>query len=117
MNEITNNIYNELYKIHYHKEDGLEPLVNLNEAIKIIDKILSNQVQAVVKPDACGHWQTEKPIKPCLFVARYNAKDPHPSLVYAGYDEGILCVADTEENFISTMGEYADCEYFIIEYI
>lgn len=66
--------------------------------------------------EAKPKWQYTKPNKPCLFVARYNEKDGHPSLHYAVYDGGVLCVADIEDNFVSTMEEYADCQYFIIEY-
>lgn len=77
----------------------------------------NSDVEARVKTDACGHWSLTKPDKPCLFIARYNKIDKHPSFHYAVYDGDILCVTDIEENFSFTMEEMIDCEYFIIEYI
>lgn len=65
--------------------------------------------------EAKPKWIKTKPDKPCLFVARYNKKDEHPDLYYAVYDEGILCVTDTYQNYNCTMEEFADCEFCIIE--
>lgn len=65
-----------------------------------------------------GQWQKEKPTKPCLFVHRYNEKDDKPGLQYAVMDCDVLCVTDIELNeFVSTMDEFADGEFFIIQFI
>lgn len=81
-------------------------------------RLTSQPLEAEVKPDACDCWQKEKPNRPCLFVHRYNREDKKPTLQYAVIDIHTLVVTDTELNkFTSTMEEYADGEFFIIEYI
>lgn len=74
------------------------------------------QVQARVKPDACGEWQKEKPSKPCYFIHRYNRKDNKPSLFEAVIDGGVLVVANIQDDeFVETMEDFADGDFFIIE--
>jgi len=40
MKDLITEIYEELYKIHYHQSGEIEPVVNLNEAIKVVQMIL-----------------------------------------------------------------------------
>ena len=40
MKDLITEIYEELYKIHYHQAGEIEPVVNLNEAIKVAQMIL-----------------------------------------------------------------------------
>lgn len=78
---------------------------------------ISNQVQAGVKPDACGKWQYTKPEKPCYFIHRYTRKENKPDLYDAYIDGGILSVANIQDDeFICTMEEFADGDFYIVEY-
>lgn len=62
-----------------------------------------------------GHWQKEKPEKECYFVYRDNKEDNYPGLYEAKLDENILCVFNIQDDeFIYTMEEMADGEFFII---
>ena len=89
-----------------------------NMKILELPELKAIQMQAEVKPDACDRWQKEKPNRPCLFVHRYNNKDKKPTLQYAVIDCNVLIVTDIELNeFTSTMEEFADGEFFIIDYI
>ena len=40
MKDLITEIYEELHKIHYHQSGEIEPVVNLNEAIKVVQMIL-----------------------------------------------------------------------------
>jgi hypothetical protein len=40
MKDLITEIYEELHKIHYHQSGEIEPVVNLNEAIKVAQMIL-----------------------------------------------------------------------------
>lgn len=88
--------------------------------VKEIQELRDNKsipLVAGVKTDACGKWQKERPAKPCLFIHRYNDKDEKPGLQLAVLDCDILCVTDVEYNeFISTMDDFADGEFYIVEY-
>lgn len=92
-----------------------------SEKIKIVKSKISkdgkrSRVQAIVKPDACGEWQKEKPNKPCYFIHRYNRKDNNPSLFEAVMDGGVLVVANIQDDeFVETMEDFADGDFFIIE--
>jgi hypothetical protein len=75
------------------------------------------QAEVLVSPDACGKWQKEKPTKPCYFIHRYNKEDNEPDLFDAIMDSGILCVANIQDNaFVETMENFADGEFYIVEY-
>lgn len=90
---------------------------DFREGIKWVLEQQAIQMQAAVKPDACGKWQKEKPNKPCLMVVKKIGLDnPEYQLFELKYYEGYLAVIcdDGEE-----WGDY-DClqalEYYIIEY-
>jgi len=73
-------------------------------------------MQLPVKPDACGEWQKEKPNKPCYFIHRYNREDNKPSLFEAVMDGGVLVVASIQDDeFVETMEDFSDGDFFIIE--
>lgn len=80
-------------------------------------KYLSRPMDAVVKPDACGEWQKEKPSKPCLMVVKKCGLDNlEYQLFELQYYQGYLAVIcdDGEE-----WGDYDSLqalEYFVIEY-
>lgn len=42
--KLIQEIYEELYRIHYHHSDEVEPVINLNEAIRIIKEILNKKI-------------------------------------------------------------------------
>lgn len=81
---------------------------------ELIDKN-SNRLEKLVKQAACG-WQKKKPDKECYFVHRYKKEDNYPDLYEAKFDNNILCVFNIQDDeFIYTMEEMADGEFFIIE--
>lgn len=75
---------------------------------------------AVVKTDACDNWQKEKPTEPCLFVYRDNVKDNDPQLYDAildrDEDKTLIVVNIQDDEFVSTMEEFADGEYLLIKH-
>ena len=82
-------------------------------------KATIEQIEELVEGISIMKWQKGKPTEPCLFVCREN-KDEVPSLHYAYYDSGVLCMfaADEDMSFSMTMDEfYDDGEYFIVEKI
>jgi hypothetical protein len=101
----------------------LHASLNKNCAIKQImyleNKLAIGQglVDAEVKQAACGKWQREKPTKPCYFIHRYNKQDDKPDLFDAILDNGILCVANIQDDaFVEAMENFADGEFYIVEY-
>lgn len=84
----------------------------------ILNYIQAIQVEAIVKPVACGQWQKTKPDKPCYFIHRYKRNDNKPDLLDAILDENILCVTNIQDDeFVCTMEEFVDDgEFHIVEY-
>ena len=82
-----------------------------------LPEIKGGRVGAVVKSDACGKWQKEKPNKPCLMVVKKCGLDNlEYQLFELQYYQGYLAVIcdDGEE-----WGDYDSLqalEYFVIEY-
>jgi hypothetical protein len=93
----------------YLTEDGKQFLLSQADT-------KANPLKPLVSQAACGHWQKGKPKKECYFVYRDNKEDNYPSLYEAKLDENILCVFNIQDDeFIYTMEEMADGEFFIIE--
>jgi hypothetical protein len=96
--ERLNFIADKFYNVGRASEVGVEPGVMPHEVV------------------GGGHWQKEQPSKPCLFIAR-NEYGHQSTLHYARLDDNILCVYDDNEVFITTMEDFIDDEYFIVEYL
>lgn len=103
-------------------ECGLPQGISIQQALLKVwneteQDIKAIQMQAAVKPDACGKWQKEKPTKPCYFVHRYKKADRYPSFFEADIDTDILCVFNIQDDqFSCTMEEFVDeGEFYIIE--
>lgn len=75
---------------------------------------------AEVKTDACENWQKEKPNKPCLFVFRESVKDNDPQLYDAildrDEDNTLIVVNIQDDEFVSTMDEFAEGEFLLIKH-
>ncbi len=111
-------VYNKVADIIYAKDKKILYETAYEMAIDILKlpELKAIQVQAIVKPDACGGWQKEKPNKPCYFIHRYNRKDNKPSLFEAVIDGGVLVVANIQDDeFVETMEDFADGDFLIIE--
>lgn len=111
-------IVEQLEFCNYKTDDDFHDL-KMNAAfikLKEVANKISIPLDALVSQAACGHWQKGKPKKECYFVYRDNKEDNYPSLYEAKLEENILCVFNIQDDeFIYTMEEMADGEFFIIE--
>ena len=100
----------------YPKRGSVMATYSKTEVLQMLEEYASSQLEPPVMPVACGSWQKEKPTKECYFIHRYNEDDLEPSLFNAMFDEEILCVFNIQDNeFVETMEEFADGEFYIIE--
>lgn len=106
MQKVIDGFSKELLELHR--------IITMDRLIEVRKR--AGQVEPEVKPDACEGWRKEKPNKPCYFIHRYNRKDNKPSIFEAVIDGGVLVVANIQDDeFVETMDDFADGDFFIIE--